>query len=325
MSSTTCSECDGGYYLDTGTFRCKSCNVVGCQVCGATSPSVCISCSLGYYLTGTTCTACAQNGCLECTAAATCVRCDSGYYLSGSTCSSCKPTINACSKCVNATVCTQCDSTYYLNSSNLCSPCSSTLDSCEICSSSTSCTVCSSGYYSAGGICTSCSSIAGCFMCISASSCQNCVNGYYLLGTTCTICSSAIANCYECSSSSTCLSCISGYVLSSGVCTAVVAGSSPAPQPIPMLEVKTYYVSSTVLKHILYTKQGYGFSKQTMNWTTATTISLYNSASSSTISLTISSVEWGSGLTSIIFFTNNPLNISADSLSMPFARLLLTV
>jgi hypothetical protein len=162
-------------------------------------------------------------------------------------------------------------------------------------------------------------------MCLSATNCQSCVNGYYLAGTACTSCSSSLSNCYECSNSSVCLACTSGYVLdSSGVCNAVTAGTSTAPVPIPMLQVKTYYVSSTQLKHVLYTKQNYGFTKQTLTWSSVTTISLYNSASSSSITLTISSVEWGEGLKSIIFYTNNPLNLDASSLSMPLSRLLLT-
>jgi O-phosphoseryl-tRNA(Cys) synthetase len=91
-----------------------------------------------------------------------------------------------------------------------------------------------------------------------------------------------------------------------------------------MLAVKTYYVSGTQLKHVMYTKQSYSFTKQSLTWSSVTTISLYNSAARATISLTISSVEWGPGLSSIIFYTNNPLNLSADALAMPFARLLLT-
>jgi hypothetical protein len=90
-----------------------------------------------------------------------------------------------------------------------------------------------------------------------------------------------------------------------------------------MLGVKTYYVSSAQLKHVFSTKQSYSFTKQSMSWSTVTAISLYNSVSRSTTSLTISSVEWGPALMSIIFYTNNPLNLNAAALSMPL-RLLLT-
>lgn len=161
-------------------------------------------------------------------------------------------------------------------------------------------------------------------MCTSATACQNCVNGYYLSGSTCATCSSALPNCYECASAAACLTCLSGYVLdTSGVCNQVTGGSAPAPLPIPMLGVKTYYVSSAQLKHVFSTKQSYSFTKQSMSWSTVTAISLYNSVSRSTTSLTISSVEWGPALMSIIFYTNNPLNLNAAALSMPL-RLLLT-
>lgn len=109
----------------------------------------------------------------------------------------------------------------------------------------------------------------------------------------------------------------------SGVCNQVTGGTAPAPLPLPMLGVETYYVSSTQLKHVFFTKQDYSFTKQSISWSTATTISLYNSASQSTIPLTILWVEWGPALMSIIFYTNNPLNLSAAALAMPM-RLLLT-
>ncbi len=57
-----------------------------------------------------------------------------------------------------------------------------------------------------------------------------------------------------------------------------------------MLAVKTYYVSSTQLKHVMSTKQDYSFTKQTLSWSSVTTISLYNSALRTTTSLTITSV-----------------------------------
>lgn len=88
--------------------------------------------------------------------------------------------------------------------------------------------------------------------------------------------------------------------------------------------MKTFYVNSQTLKHIFSAKQGYTFTKQTLAWSSVTTISLFNSATSTTLSLTITSVEWGRFASSIIFYTNNPLNINADTFTMPFARMLVT-
>jgi hypothetical protein len=96
------------------------------------------------------------------------------------------------------------------------------------------------------------------------------------------------------------------------------------PEPIPYLQAKTFYVSSQALKHVFSAKQGYTFTKQTLSWSSVTTISLYNSATSTTVSLTITAVDWGKDSASIIFYTNNPLNINADTFSMSFTRLLAT-
>lgn len=76
----------------------------------------------------------------------------------------------------------------------------------------------------------------------------------------CVACSSVLSNCYECVNHSVCLSCSSGYMLdTSGNCQAVVVESKSIYDPVPMLDVKTYYVDLSALKHVLSAKQSYRF------------------------------------------------------------------
>jgi hypothetical protein len=294
-------------------------------MCSNTSPNLCSKCSLGFYLSASSCLACPQVGCLECSNSTDCLRCDSGYYQQGLLCLSCKGSIAACSKCVDNATCLQCDSLFYLNSSNACESCSLAIPSCELCSSSTACTTCKSGYYPSAGLCRSCSTIQGCFMCANATYCLSCFKGFYMSAASlCVSCSSVLSNCYECTTPSVCLSCSSGYLLdTAGNCQAVVVESRSAYDPVPMLEVKTYYVDASTLKHVLSAKQGHHFEKATVAWNLNTAISLFNSQLGATTTLVISRVEWESNGKSVVFYTNNPLSLDRKSIEMPMMRLLL--
>ena len=133
-------------------------------------------------------------------------------------------------------------------------------------------------------------------MCLGSSVCQNCVKGYYLSANICNSCSNNLPNCFECSNSSVCISCTSGYLLdASNGCQQVTAGTPSSAavavsDQISELVVKTFYVSSQALKFILYAKQGYHFTKPNLTWSSVATIALYNSATMSRTSLTITSV-----------------------------------
>jgi hypothetical protein len=163
-------------------------------------------------------------------------------------------------------------------------------------------------------------------MCTNATHCLSCLKGYFRSATSlCVACSSVISNCYECINSSVCLSCSSGYLIdAAGNCQAVVVESKSIYDPIPMLDVKTYYIDASALKHVLSAKQGYKFEKATVAWSLNTVISLFNSKLATTINLIISRVEWGSNQKSVIFYTNNPLNLDRKSIEMPVMRLLLS-
>jgi hypothetical protein len=60
--------------------------------------------------------------------------------------------------------------------------------------------------------------------------------------------------------------------------------------PIPFLQVKTYYIDDAKLKHVFEAKQGYVFKKAIVNWNSATTISLFNTALNAVTTLTITNV-----------------------------------
>ena len=323
-NSTSCIECDGGYYLSASALNCQPCNQTGCQICSNTASNTCTKCSLGFYLSASSCLVCPQVGCLECYNSTDCLRCDSGYYQQGSQCLNCKASITACSKCVDNATCLQCDSLFYLSSSNSCESCSLAISSCELCSSATVCTTCKSGYYPSASLCRSCSTILGCFMCANSTYCLSCFKGYYRSAANlCVACSSVLSNCYECTGSSVCLSCSSGYLIdSAGNCQAVVVESRSIYDPIPMLEVKTYYIDASTLKHVLSAKQSYKFEKAAVTWNLNTAISLFNSQLGTTVALTISHVEWGGNQKSIVFYTDNPLKLDRKSIEMPMTRLL---
>lgn len=159
--------------------------------------------------------------------------------------------------CSSATTCTECQTLYYL-SSGTCIPCSNTLVGCGFCTNPTSCLSCNSGYYlNSSNLCSLCTSLTGCLLCSSMSSCSYCNSGYYLSAGSCLTCS-VIAQCAQCTSNTLCIACISGYLLdSSGACVAVSStsgpsGSSSVPtSAVTALKLKSYYISSSQLKHIL--------------------------------------------------------------------------
>lgn len=72
-------------------------------------------------------------------------------------------------------------------------------------------------------------------------------------------------------------------------------------------------------------KQGYTYNQlNNITWSASATISLYNSATNSLITLTILRAEWGRDGNTLVFYTNNPINISQSSFEMPMVRLLLS-
>lgn len=149
---------------------------------------------------------------------------------------------------------------------------------CSFCSNSATCLSCDGGYYLAGNTCVACSAITGCLICSTSTTCLTCTAGYYISAGTCIACSVTIPNCFQCYSAAACASCANGYqVTAAGGCQAmkISSGSAPPPTPPPQLQFKSYYVSPTVLKHVLAVTGGSTFQKvNSVNWTAVAKITI---------------------------------------------------
>ena len=191
------SDCPLGYFANTATTNCETCNAK-CLTCSASS-SNCLSCSSGYYLVRLSVNS------YDCVAT-----CPAGYYQEGSNCQNC---LFPCATCASAAACLTCvTGTYYYSSSKgcllacpsdafldapnaACTPCTAP---CASCRSSTYCLSCTKGLYLTNG------------QCLSA-----CPSGYY--PDTTLLCNQCSGLCKTCSSKYYCLTCLTGY-MSNGYC-----------------------------------------------------------------------------------------------------------
>lgn len=211
-SSSTCTECASGYWLDSHIRPtvCGACtdvpHCVGALSCTNAFDSVCSACfAPGYYLDANGCTACTPvSHCtdypLSCTNASdsTCSHCAPGYYVNDGSCTPCTmPPGCGAATCTDATdsLCTGCASGYYQDSTvapPVCEPCTS-VSGCVspvTCTTATNsqCTQCAEGTWKSGSVpsvCMPCSPIPFCTTAISCtnagnSTCATCAPGYYL-------------------------------------------------------------------------------------------------------------------------------------------------
>ena len=263
-----------------------------------------------------------MSGCLTCTSSSACSKCDVGYYQNavGATpqCLLCSDTMQGCSICSSSTTCLECKSMYFLNSTSQCQVCSVPLTGCTFCTNSTVCLSCGSGFFkNASSRCQSCTDLPGCLVCSDASTCLFCDTGYYFSSFTCQSCS-VMTGCYSCISSTVCSSCIGGYTLNTNSMCDVA--QVQAASKVTDILLKTFYVNSTTLKHFLYVK-GKDFSKNvTLNWQTNASLYIY-SDNGTKMNLVIKDVQWATENNyTLIFFTDNPLDLSSKTKRMPFAR-----
>lgn len=117
-----CLSCAPGFVVSSS--QCLQC-VANCQECASTT--ACSTCKMGYYLNSNKqCSPCSSN-CMECSASgASCVQCDTGYSIVSGLCVDCDSLISNCDTCnilANSFVCTSCQPGYYSKSSTLCAPC----------------------------------------------------------------------------------------------------------------------------------------------------------------------------------------------------------
>ena len=136
-SSTECLDCNAKHSFQTGDNKavCLACSDTNCERCDIQTE--CIKCSLGYYLSGTSCTICSTN-CSDCDNTA-CYKCSTGSFLDGIVCKGCP---DSCKACSSLDKCTACVEGYFLNGD----VCTSCFENCKICSAIETCTTCKDGF-----------------------------------------------------------------------------------------------------------------------------------------------------------------------------------
>lgn len=249
-TNSSCTSCIGSYYLLSNLCLavCPSTYYSNINICSActlpcltcSGSSICLSCSNGSYLYGSSCVGSCGSGlttynnsiclycsvsCMTCLSAnsSACTSCYSGAYLDqnsqtcSSTCSNgfypdsssgiglCLPCVAPCLYCTSATYCLSCLGTSLFLVNGSCLGC---LDPCQTCSTLRT-------------NCTSCNTNSSYPYLYSASCNSNCLFGYFPDSSyQCTACTSPCASCTD-SSTSGCLSCLSGYYRLNSTCFSV--------------------------------------------------------------------------------------------------------
>ena len=219
-------------------------------------------------------------------------------------------------------------SSYFVNTTNKCQSCNSVIFGCQNCLNSTNCISCSANFFlnSTTNLCQSCTDLPGCMLCRNETSCVLCQEKYYMTTAgTCLICSDAIKGCFSCVSDTVCVQCQSGYVLDTASYKCTV-NTIEAKEKVEGLKLVSYYVSSSMLKHILYAKGSTFKDKTSLNITSSgKTKLLVEDYTGKEVQLSVISYEFGKNGNSIIFYTDNPLGseINSKSKKMSFRRLLM--
>ncbi len=145
--------------------NCIACPVAILNCITCSSPTVCLTCDVGWVISSGSCQCdtVANNllYCQTCTNPTTCTACVSNQYFLKTADTKCYPCSNFdvnCVECSAENVCTLCATTYgietFTNATTLCVPCSTTITNCQNCLVSTACTLCSTTYYAtSAGIC----------------------------------------------------------------------------------------------------------------------------------------------------------------------------
>lgn len=233
-----CDKCLSTYFRKDSQ-NCVKCEYP-CYTC-SDSTTTCSSCVDGFYLEGTKCLPCGAN-CLQCNSAEDCTLCNSTYYSLNGVCVGCneschichdstnncdvckdgyyfnafhrcvKCTIEHCDKC-NSTHCLDCAPEYYPLDDGSCSPCA---PECYECYGPTAddCYQCDPGYYldNRYRVCIKCHE--SCDYCTGPTDlqCINCSSGYFLsIGEINTQCVKCERNCIKCTNVTNCLECEDGY------------------------------------------------------------------------------------------------------------------
>eukprot|EP01122_Echinamoeba_exundans_P014218 TRINITY_DN638_c0_g3_i1.p1 TRINITY_DN638_c0_g3~~TRINITY_DN638_c0_g3_i1.p1 ORF type:complete len:3128 (-),score=621.80 TRINITY_DN638_c0_g3_i1:85-9090(-) len=255
FSSTQCSSCQSGYYINaTVNNVCTPCPAgtysLGnrCEYCpaGTSSPaqsvySQCTPCSADFYSSSATygiCQQCpagqvpnaAKDGCTACPIGyyespdGTCTPCPAGQStastgsISSANCTVCPP--GQTSTAASSYVCTNCPAGTYSDVNGICQAC----PAYQISSAgSSSCTNCTAGYYASANTCLMCpagqTSVSG------STSCVACNSTTYSNATTNGICLYCPAGLVPTADRTGCVFCPAGYYESGGVCLVCIIGT----------------------------------------------------------------------------------------------------
>lgn len=144
-TSTTCAECESGFYLQDGL--CLECPPY-CLSCVA--PGYCTVCAPGYVLNNGQCVKPCPACCSSCTFDEldnpVCTSCINNYVYVNGQCATCSEGIPNCANCRNC-VCTRCNAGYYLLSPTQCAYCANAIPNCVICNGPDVCLQCRDGFY----------------------------------------------------------------------------------------------------------------------------------------------------------------------------------
>ncbi|ESU40479.1 Variant-specific surface protein [Giardia duodenalis] len=234
-----CSDAKGADGV-TGVANCNKCTAPG-----SAGPATCSACQEGYFLSGQTCTKCADT-CATCTAANTCTSCGGSKYLLGTSCvdsSGCgngkyadpqsnkylECGITDCATCaydaaLQGPKCLTCTSPKIVkeetNGATTCSEIAACTQYANtgpnfLTNGNTRCALCSNVTDSTTGN----QGIAHCITCQKASAstaptCSACGNGHFLEGSACTAtCGTGCATCSAKDDPNKCSTCMAGFFL----------------------------------------------------------------------------------------------------------------
>ena len=219
-STTLCATCSTGFTLNANSTCNVACSSGQLLINGA------CSCPYGSYAGSSGCVACSDSNCLECTST-TCTLCFIGYYPSGSSCTACPSNCKAC----DSTTCYYCVPPYTL-SNNVCTlfssgvsmavdssgtafTCDPGCDSCSIIGDSKIlvCNIVTAGYSLVQGKIIRCD--PSCRTCSNSPTlCLSCFPGTSLNGGSCVECTDQYATSCSSTDATFSLSCKSGYTAS---------------------------------------------------------------------------------------------------------------
>ena len=131
-----------------------------------------------------------------------------------------------------------------------------------------------------------------------------------------------MTGCFACQDIDTCTSCKGGYYLAVTDGCEPLNGELSAYNTDSNITITSYYVSETLLLHVVRVKGiGVSFVKTAgVDWSTEVELFIEVTPSGDVLQLVVLAVEWGSDGFSLIFYTDNPLIIDVKNMNMPFAR-----